>query len=156
MMIRETPDGIEGMGTNLTYVFDNTETDEIDVTDLRNDFFQTETELYQENCLDVLSEWLHSKNMTLRAEPSYGKTFEVTQTVSSLDYLETESFEFAGEIDSYRNFSGAAHIFDKRLSSETGASISTNYLWNSGYYRQLMYIQYASGIQKTVYPWIFQ
>ena len=150
LMIRETPDGIEGMGTNLTYVFDNTETDEIDVTDLRNDFFQTETELYQENCLDVLADWLHSKNMKLRAEPSYGKTFEVTQTVSSLDYLETESFEFAGEIDSYRNFSGAAHIFDKRLSSETGASIATNYLWNSGYYRQIMYAQYASGIQKTV------
>lgn len=150
LLIRETPDTLEGMGEHLTYVFDNTDTDAIDIDSLRNDFFQTETELYQENCLDILADWLHSKNMKLRAEPSYGKTFEMTQTVPSIDYLETESFEFAAEIDSYRNFSGAAHIFDKRLSSETGASIMTNYLWNSGYYRQIMYTQYASGIQKTV------
>lgn len=150
LLIRETPDTLEGMGEHLTYVFDNTDTDAIDIDSLRSDFFQTETELYQENCLDILADWLHSKNMKLRAEPSYGKTFEMTQTVPSIDYLETESFEFAAEIDSYRNFSGAAHIFDKRLSSETGASIMTNYLWNSGYYRQIMYTQYASGIQKTV------
>lgn len=93
------------------------------MTYLRNDFFQTETELYQENCLDILHDWLNEKGMYLRAENSYGKTFEVSQTVSSVDYLETESFEFAADVDSYRNFTGAAHIYDKRLSSESGASI---------------------------------
>ena len=150
LLIRETPDGIGGMGQALTYVYDFTEPEDIDIDALRDDFFQTETELYQENCLDILHGWLNGKGMVLRAENSYGKTFEVTQTVSSVDYLETESFEFAAEPDSYRNFSGAAHVYGKRLSSETGASIFGNYLWNNGYYRQIFYTQFASGIQKTV------
>lgn len=150
LLIRETPDTLQGMGQYLTYTYDFTDTDEIDMTYLRNDFFQTETELYQENCLDILHDWLNEKGMYLRAENSYGKTFEVSQTVSSVDYLETESFEFAADVDSYRNFTGAAHIYDKRLSSESGASIMTNYLWNNGYYRQIFYTQYAAGIQKTV------
>lgn len=150
LLIRETPDTLGGMGEHLTYVYDFTDTEEINMDYLRNDFFQTETELYQENCLDILHNWLNEKGMYLRAENSYGKTFEVSQTVSSVDYLETESFEFAAEPDSYRNFSGPAHVYDKRLSSESGASIMTNYLWNNGYYRQIFYTQYASGIQKTV------
>lgn len=150
LLIRETPDTLQGMGEHLTYVYDFTDTEEIDMNYLRNDFFQTETELYQENCLDILHNWLNGKGMYLRAENSYGKTFEVSQTVSSVDYLETESFEFAADVDSYRNFTGAAHVYDKRLSSESGASIMTNYLWNNGYYRQIFYTQYAAGIQKTV------
>lgn len=150
LLIRETPDTLDGMGEYLTYVYDFTDTEAINTNYFRNDFFQTETELYQENCLDVLHNWLNEKGMHLRAENSYGKTFEVSQTVSSVDYLETESFEFAAEVDSYRNFTGAAHIYDKRLSSESGASIMTNYLWNNGYYRQIFYTQYAAGIQKTV------
>ncbi len=150
LMIRETEDTLSGMGEYLTYCYDFTDSEEINIDFLRNDFFQTETELYQENCLDILHEWLNEKGMYLRAENAYGKTFEVSQTVSSVDYLETESFEFGGEIDSYRNFSGPAHVYDKRLSSETGAAIFTNYLYNNGYYRQIFYTQYASGIQKTV------
>lgn len=150
LLIRETPDTLKGMGQHLTYVYDFTDTEEVNMDYLRNDFFQTETELYQENCLDVLHNWLGEKGMKLRAENSYGKTFEVSQTVSSVDYLETESFEFAADVDAYRNFTGAAHVYDKRLSSETGASIMTNYLWNNGYYRQIFYTQYAAGIQKTV------
>lgn len=150
LLIRQTPDTLDGMGQHLTYVYDFTDTEAINIDFLRNDFFQTETELYQENCLDILHNWLNEKGMYLRAENSYGKTFEVSQTVPSIDYLETESFEFAAEVDSYRNFTGAAHVYDKRLSSESGASIMTNYLWNNGYYRQIFYTQYAAGVQKTV------
>ena len=51
------------MGQYLTYTYDFTDTDEIDMTYLRNDFFQTETELYQENCLDILHDWLNEKGM---------------------------------------------------------------------------------------------
>ncbi len=150
LLIRETEDSLGGMGQFLTYVYDFTDSADVNLTYLRNDFFQTETELYQENCMNVLHDWLNGKGMYLRAENSYGKTFEVSQTVPSVDFLETESFEFAGEIDSYRNFSGPAHVYGKRLSSESGAAIMTNYLWNNGYYRQIFYTQYASGIQKTV------
>lgn len=120
------------------------------IDNLRTDFYQTMTDLYQENCLDIIREWLHTKNMKLRAEVSYCKTLEISQPVKSVDYVEGESLEFFNNIDLYRGLSGAAHIFDKRYSSETGAMFGANYLYDSDYYRQIFYMQYASGIQKTV------
>lgn len=140
-----------GFGNDVvpTYQVEGEEAEKF-LLNLYNDFYQAQTELYTENCLNVLSDWLHGKNMKLRAENSYGKTFETTQPVKALDYVETEAFEFGTEIDSYRNMSGAAHVYDKRYSSETGAAVTANYVYNNGYYRQMFYMQYASGIQKTV------
>lgn len=120
------------------------------IDNLRTDFYQTMTELYQENCLDVIAQWLHTKNMKLRAEVSYCKTFEISQPVKSVDFVEGESLEFFNNIDLYRGLSGAAHVYDKRYSSETGAIFGANYLYDSDYYRQIFYMQYASGIQKMV------
>ena len=117
---------------------------------LRNDFYQVMTELYTENSLEVLADWLHGKNMKLRAENSYGKTLEISQPIAALDYVETESFEFGNEIDSYRSMAGGAHLLNKRFSSETGALSGGNYRYNNGYFRQIFYMQYAAGIQKTV------
>lgn len=88
--------------------------------------------------------------MKLRAENSYGAPFEISEPAVALDYIETESMEFGNELDSHRNMAGAAHLFNKRMSSETGAFISGNYVYDNNYYRQIFYMQYASGIQKTV------
>ena len=107
-------------------------------------------ELYTEECLQPLADWLHSRNMKLRAENSYGKTFEISEPIKALDYVETEAFEFGNEIDSYRAMAGGAHVFGKRYSSETGALMFANYLYNNGYFRQIFYMQYAAGVQKTV------
>ena len=137
-------------GLSIVYSFGNSEESQKELDNMRREFYQVTTELYTENCLNVLSDWLHTKNMKLRAENSYGKTFEVTQPVEALDYVETESLEFGNEIDDYRMMSGAAHVFNKRFSSETGAIFYANYMWNNGYWRQIFYMQYASGIQKTV------
>lgn len=117
---------------------------------LRLDFMQTQTELYMENCLGVLSDWLHSRGMKLRAENSYGAPFEISEPAKVLDYVETESMEFGNELDSHRNMAGGAHLFGRRMSSETGAWISGNYVYDNNYYRQVFYMQYAAGIQKTV------
>jgi hypothetical protein len=140
-----------GFGADVVYTYD-VEGDEAEafVSNLQNDFYQVQTDLYTENCLEVLSSWLHGKNMKLRAENSYGKLFETSEPIRVLDYVETEAFEFGTEIDSYRNMSGGAHVYDKRFSSETGAAVCANYLFNNGYYRQMFYMQYASGIQKTI------
>ena len=117
---------------------------------VRNDLYQTNTELYMEECLDVLTEWMHGFGMTLRSENSYGARFDISQPVKSLDYVETESFEFNSEIDSFRGQAGAAHLYNKVYSSETGAYDGENYYRNNNHYRQLYYTQFASGIQKTV------
>lgn len=138
-------------GSSLSYFYEpDDEADQKYIDNLRRDFFQTQTELYTENCLEILADWLHSKNMKLRAENSYGQTFEISQPAAALDYIETESMEFANEIDSHRNMAGAAHLFNKRMSSETGAWVSSNYRYNNEYYRNVFYMQYAAGVQKTV------
>lgn len=148
LMIRTLNLGVMGFGQEITYAFDGTDADF--TNRLRNDFFQTQTEMYTDNCLQLISDWLHTKNMKLRAEPSYGKTFEISEAVKALDYVETESFEYNNELDLYRTLSGAAHLYNKRYSSETGAALGNNYIDNNGYYRQIFYLQYAAGIQKMV------
>ena len=138
-------------GEPLTYRYEPDNEEDVQfVENLRRDFCQTQTELYTENCLEVLSDWLHSKNMKLRAENSYGMRFEISEPATALDYIETESMEFANELDSHRGMAGAAHLFNKRMSSETGAWVSRNYVYNNEYYRQIFYMQYAAGVQKMV------
>lgn len=136
---------------NLRYQYELAGDKDFNFADnLRNDSYQTNTELYQENCLQPLAEWLHSFGMKLRAENSYGTMFEISQPIKDLDYVETESFEFGTEPELFRNMSGAAHLYNTRYSSETGAMYYQNYYNNNNYYRQIFYTQYASGIQKVV------
>lgn len=117
---------------------------------LRNDQYQTNTELYMQNCLGILTDWLHSFDVTLRAENSYGTLLEISQPTAYLDHVETESLEFNGEIDSFRGQAGGAHLFNKVYSSETAAVAGGNYWDDDNTYRQLFYTQFASGIQKTM------
>ncbi len=138
-------------GAPNVWIYEPSDPSDQDYLDnMRLDFMQTQTELYMENCLGRLSDWLHSRGMKLRAENSYGAPFEISQPAAVLDYIETESMEFGNELDSHRNMAGGAHLLGKRLSSETGAFISGNYIYDNNYYRQIFYMQYASGIQKTV------
>lgn len=138
-------------GNALVYTYEAADEQDREIAvKLQNDFYQTMTELYTENCLNRLKDWLHQHNMKLRAENSYGKTLEISQPIEALDYVETESFEFFTDLDLFRGMSGGAHLFDVRYSSETGANRWVNYYWNNDYYRQIFYMQYAAGIQKMV------
>lgn len=116
---------------------------------LKNDLYQTMTELYMENVLEPLQNWLHSVDMTLRAEISYGLPFEISQPGKFVDGIETESLEFASQIDSYRGMAGAAHIYNRLFSSETGAHLM-NYKKNLDFYTQIIYTQFAAGVARTV------
>lgn len=149
VILKSARSGAFGEPVETVYKADNEE-DQVYVQNLLNDLFQTQTEQYTENCLQILANWLHENNMKLRAENSYGRTFEISEPAVALDYIETESMEFANEIDSHRNMAGAVHLLDKRMSSETGAWVSSNYVYNNAYYRQIFYMQYAAGIQKVI------
>ena len=100
---------------NVWYYEPASEADRSFVSNFRYDFMQTQTELYMENCLAVLADWLHSRHMKLRAENSYGAPFEISEPAAVLDYIETESMEFGNELDSHRNMAGGAHLFNKRV-----------------------------------------
>lgn len=123
--------------------------DETFIEKLHNDFYQTMTDLYMENMLKPMQEWLHGHGMTLRAEISYGLPFEISQPGKYVDGIETESLEFASQIESYRSMAGAAHIYNKTFSSETGATF-LNYMMGLDFYTQIIYTQFAAGVTKTV------
>ena len=116
---------------------------------LYNDLYQTMTDMYMENLLKPMQEWLHSVGMTLRAEISYGLPFEISQPGKYVDGIETESLEFASQIEPYRNLSGPAHIYNRIYSSETGATM-LNYMMGMDFYTQIIYTQFAAGVTKTV------
>lgn len=137
----------EDRGGNDWYRYESSDQDW--VVRLRNDFYQNITELYMENMLKPLQDWLHTKRMSLRAEISYGLPFEISLPGKYVDGIETESLEFCSQIDSYRNLAGPAHIYDRIYSSETGASL-LNYKMGLGFYTQIIYTQFAAGISKTV------
>lgn len=116
---------------------------------VRNDLYQTMTDLYMENMLKPLQEWLHSAGMELRAEISYGMPFEISQPGKYVDGVETESLEFASQIDAYRGLAGTAHLYQHLFSSETGATLF-NYMLGLDFYTQIIYTQFAAGVNKTV------
>lgn len=121
------------------------------VTKVRNDYYQVMTEMYCENVLGPLREWLHSMNMTLRAEPSYGFNFEISEPARYLDDVETESYAQNADVDLYRGMLGSANMYGLPLSSETGAVRNHNFYFTMDQWTQLVYLQLANGVSRTVF-----
>ena len=136
-----------GMMGNLEYYYDYKDTEMSGK--IRNDLYQTMTDMYIENILQPIQEYCHKNSMTLRAEISYGVTFEISQPGKYVDGIETESLEFASQIDSHRGLAGTAHVYNKIYSSETGAALR-NYMMGLEWYTQIVYTQFAAGVSKTV------
>lgn len=134
-----------GMEIVYRYHMEDPETEER----FHNDLYQTMTDLYMDNMLKPMQEWLHTKGMELRAEISYGLPFEISQPGKYVDDVETESLEFASQIESYRGMAGTAHMYDRVYSSETGAT-TLNYMMPLDFYNQIIFTQFAAGVSKTV------
>lgn len=134
---------------SVSYQF-NLEGKEELVKKIRNDLFQTYTDLYTEECLDVLREWLNSVGVSLRAQNSYGPHFlEISEPIKSLDYVEGETLTFGSEIDRFRTMAGAAHLYNKVFSSETGA-LAPNYTFDYNHFLQIINTQFAAGVNRTI------
>lgn len=118
---------------------------------LKNDLYQTFTDLYMDNMMKPMQDWLHSVGMTLRSEISYGLPFEISQPAKYVDGVETETLEFACQPDSYRGLSGGAHIYGTLFSSETGALMGLNYKLSMDFITQMCYTQFAAGVNRTVF-----
>ncbi|MCM8710704.1 hypothetical protein M2651_06640 [Clostridium sp. SYSU_GA19001] len=131
----------------FNYYYEDDDTKFIDK--VRIDLYQTMTELYMDNMLKPLQEWLHSIGMTLRAEISYGLPFEISQPGKYVDGIETESLEFASQIEPFRNLAGPAHLYNRLYSSETGATMM-NYMMGLDFYTQIIFTQFAAGVSRTV------
>lgn len=131
------------------YTYEPDEAHRTEVEKVRFDYVRTLTDLYIENMLRPFSEFLHENGLLLRAEISYGLPFELTRPGTDVDGIETESLEFASQIDAYRMLAGPAHLFGKQYSSETGAT-TRNHMLDHRFYDQIINTQLAAGITKTV------
>lgn len=118
---------------------------------IRFDMAQTFSELYEENVLKPIQEWLHSLNMKLRAEPSYGFTYEISTPGKYLDGIETETFAHNGDLDVYRGLAGSAHMYDRPFSSETGAVGGRTMYYNQDHWTQIALMQLAGGVNRVVW-----
>lgn len=116
---------------------------------LYNDLYQTMTDMYMYNMMQPMKEWCNQNHMWLRSEISYGLPFEISQPGKFVDDVETESLEFASQIDSHRGLAGTAHVYNRMYSSETGA-VMMNYKLPLDFYTQIIYTQFAVGVTKTV------
>ena len=137
------------MAVDTVYHNEPPEEHRITVEKVRFDYVRTLTDLYIENMLRPFAAFLHANGMTLRAEISYGLPFELTRPGPEVDGIETESLEFAAQIDAYRLLAGPAHLFGKQYSSETGAT-TRNHILDHRFYDQIIATQLAAGITKTV------
>lgn len=124
--------------------------DKLGTQKILNDVYQTLTDLYTDNCLTPFAEWLHTRNITVRAQNSYGQLLEINDPIPAVDWVETESLALGSEIESYRNQAGGVHLFGKTYSSETGAVKFGLYNKSYDFYMQIFQTQFASGIQRTV------
>ncbi|MFK4761778.1 glycosyl hydrolase [Microbacterium sp. ZW T5_45] len=140
---------IRMMAAATTYHFDAEGEARKSVEKVRHDYAATLTDLYIENMLEPFAAFLHENGITLRSEISYGLPFELSRPGPAVDGIETESLEFAAQIDAYRLLSGVAHLFGKQYSSETGAT-TRNHMLDHRFYDQIIRTQLAAGITKTV------
>lgn len=123
------------------------ETDDLG-TKIFNDLRDVQTQLYMENLLEPMEEWLNEYNISLRAQISYGRYFEISEPTMAVDYPEAENLNQRNQVDIYRLWTGAAKLENKILSSETGALGGMGYSYDHQRHLQEAYALYAAGFSR--------
>ena len=113
-----------------------------------NDLFDVQTQLYEENYLVPMKEYVNEHGISLRAQISYGRWIEISQPSMYVDYPEAENLNQHNQVDIYRLWSGAAKLENKILSSETGALAGMGYAFDQQLHLQEAYSLYADGFSR--------
>lgn len=121
---------------------------------LIRDVYQTQTELYMDNYLTPIRQWLNGYGIKLRAQTSYGfptVNFEVSEPISCVDIHETETLEMADEVDYFRTQSGGVHLTGKNVySAETGATNGSSYYLTPQHYLCKIHKLFAGGVNRLI------
>lgn len=115
-----------------------------------NDWIDVLTQLYEENLLTPLKEWLNSVGIKTRAQISYGRSFEITEPSAYVDYPEAENLNQYNQIDILRLHTAGAKLQNKTLSTETGGTLSP-YDTPMQLRLRSVYGEYAAGFQKVIW-----
>ena len=115
-----------------------------------NDWVDVLTQLYCENMLQPLKEWLNDVGIKTRAQISYGRSFEITEPSMYVDYPEAENFNQYDQVDVLRLHTAGGKLQNKVVSAETGAELPS---YGSSMQSRLTdaYSEYAAGIQRVIW-----
>ncbi len=129
---------------------------------VRNDFYQTRTDIWLENHVKPLQEWAHrTYGWQIRLQP-YGEnapTVDEIQAASVIDRPETENLWFGSAFDHYLPMASASHMTaNPWLSTECCAVSNLSYgqTWQDTLIR--MHKSFVGGITKLVfhvYPYAY-
>lgn len=105
------------------YIFDQYELNH----QIQNDYYQTLTELVNENHIQLLQRWANRHHMKLRYQV-YGLPTELTSGLHAVDVPESESLGFCDCTESVLLLAGAVHVERKPIYSyELGAVLGRAY-----------------------------
>lgn len=119
---------------------------------LRNDYYNTLTALYNENHLGVYTEWAQSHGIGTKIQAAYNYTLDQDASMGYITMAENETLNAQDKLDVYRTYSGSAHAHGiDIISSESGANGDgksytctwDDWLWHFN-------TQYAGGVNAAV------
>jgi hypothetical protein len=116
---------------------------------IRHDFWETVSGLFNRNHLTALRDWAHTLGMTLRSQP-YGLQTDAIASAALLDIPEGESLGFKN-LDDYRCLAGGRDMAGRTvLSCEAGAYNGSAYSTTWDRFLRTMGGAYAAGVNQTV------
>ncbi|MFF7468984.1 glycosyl hydrolase [Streptomyces sp. NPDC008092] len=117
--------------------------------EIRHDFWETVSNLFNEHHLGALRDWAHGHGMKLRSQP-YGLQTDAIASAAVLDIPEGESLGFKN-LDDYRCLAGGRDMAGHRvLSCEAGAYAGGAYSTTWDKFLRTMGGAYAAGVNQTV------
>ncbi|MFJ3670385.1 glycosyl hydrolase [Streptomyces sp. NPDC090106] len=116
---------------------------------IRHDFWETVSELFNAHHMTALRDWAHSLGMELRSQP-YGLQTDAIASAAILDIPEGESLGFKN-LDDYRCLAGGRDMAGHTvLSCESGAYNGSAYSTTWDRFLRTMGGAYAAGVNQTV------
>ncbi|WP_426567871.1 glycosyl hydrolase [Streptomyces canus] len=116
---------------------------------IRHDFWQTVSDLFNRHHLGALRDWAHDLGMELRSQP-YGLQTDAIASAALLDIAEGESLSFKN-LDDYRCLAGGRDMAGHTvLSCEAGAYNGSAYSTTWDRFLRTMGGAYAAGVNQTV------
>jgi alpha-L-rhamnosidase len=134
----------------------------------RHDYYETLTDLYVDNHIDVLGTWAKSHRMRLRAQVAYGNTFEVVRSAREItrrggladdeslgagdDYpFDRTNVDWRFALNHYRAVAGGAHQGgENQIGSELGAVFVRELMMSLDEYKRAMDKAWAAGLTVPV------
>lgn len=130
----------------------------------RHDYYETLTDLYVDNHLDVLGTWAKTHGMRLRAQVAYGNSFEVVRSAREItrrggladdesigagdDYpFDRTNVDWRFALHHYRTVAGGAHQGgENQIGSELGAAFVRELMMSLDEYKRVMDKAWAAGL----------